>query len=115
MWFYSHHTYIKGVIFMKKIDTKNFRKPTKDEIDDITKRIRTKKMDFYDFGSDIGITCIMFAVIMAAIFLLCQLFSKGIIYTILPLFLIEVGTCSLVGANRAKKELDIFENGEFVV
>jgi hypothetical protein len=100
---------------MKKIDTTTFREPTKKEIDKIYDKIHDKKTRFYDFGLDIGVTCILMTIVVTAIFLLCRMFLLGFHYVMMPIFLFEIGVCCIIGANRAKKELDIFESGEFKV
>ena len=108
--------HLKGkVIFMKKINTENFRKPTKKEIEKIFNTIKERKTMLIDGGEDISATSILLTIISFSILTLCKMFSQNIEYILLPLFLLEIGICALIGSRRAKKELDYFRDGLFIV
>ena len=100
---------------MKKVDTRNFRRPTKKEIDKIYNSIKEKKTILIDGGEDIGATCILLTIVSFSILALCKMFYVNPELILLPAFLIEIEICALIGSRRAKKELDYFENGLFVV
>ena len=108
--------YLKGkVIFMKKVNTKSFRKPTPKEKDKIYNTIKERKTALIDGGENIGATCILLTIVSFSLLALCKMFQVNPELILLPAFLIEIGICALIGSRRAKKELDYFENGLFVV